>query len=458
MYRFASEYLEKWKLSKHRKPMVIRGARQVGKTYLVRSFATEHFDRLLEINFEQEPDIALLFSSNKPHKIIQLLELQFNIPISGGETLIFLDEVQAAPEVLGSLRYFYEEIPEQYIIAAGSLLEFAFEGPSFPIPVGRIEYLYLGPMQFEEFLLASGKDKLVSFLGNFHYQDSIPKPVHLQLIELMRTFFVTGGMPEPVSTYLESRSWQECESVKYALFRTFQDDFNKYGRRIKNRRLQLLFKKIPLVVGNKFKYVNIDRHERAGDLAKALDLLCLAHLVYRVQHSSCTGIPVGATADAKKFKTIFLDVGIMSTACGLNLLDYEKVEDVMLINSGSICEQYIGQHLLFSQQFFKEPELHYWIREKKGSSAEVDYVITEGPRIIPVEVKAGKSGSLKSLQIFINEKRPDMCVRFNSEPPSFFKGLTTLPDGQKTPFQLLSLPLYMAGQTRRLIAQATSDT
>jgi len=456
MYRFASEYLKKWKSSKRRKPLVIRGARQVGKTYLVRSFAGEYFDRLLEINFEQEPDIALLFSSNKPHKIIELLELQFNVPISNGKTLIFLDEVQAAPEVLGSLRYFYEEAPEQYIIAAGSLLEFAFEEPSFSMPVGRIEYLYLGPMQFEEFLIASGKDNLASFLSNFNYQDSIPKPIHLQLIELMRTFFVTGGMPEPVSTYLESHSWQECESVKYALFRTFQDDFNKYDRRVKNQRLQLLFKKIPLIVGNKFKYVNIDRHERAGDLAKALNLLCLAHLVYRVQHSSCTGIPIGATADARKFKTIFLDVGIMSTACGLNLLDYEKVEDVMLINSGSICEQYIGQHLLFSQQFFKEPELHYWVREKKGSSAEVDYVIAEGPRIVPVEVKAGKSGTLKSLQIFINEKSPDICIRFNSEPPSFFKGITILPDRQKTPFRLLSLPLYMAGQTRRLIDQAAN--
>ena len=128
----------------------------------------------------------------------------------------------------------------------------------------------------------------------------------------------------------------------------------------------------------------------------------------------------------------------------------------MLINSGSICEQYIGQHLLFSQQFFKEPELHYWVREKKGSSAEVDYVIAEGPRIVPIEVKAGKSGTLKSLQIFITEKRPGMCVRFNSEHPSFFKGLTTLPDRQNTPFRLLSLPLYMVGQTRRLIAQATN--
>ena len=458
MYRFASEYLKKWKSIKRRKPLVIRGARQVGKTYLVRSFAGEHFDRLLEINFEQEPDIALLFSSNKPHKIIQLLELQFNIPISDGKTLIFLDEVQAAPEVLSSLRYFYEEIPEQYIIAAGSLLEFAFEETSFSMPVGRIEYLYLGPMQFEEFLLASGKDNLVSFLTNFNYQDSIPNPVHLQLVELMRAFFVTGGMPDPVSTYLETRSWQACESVKHSLFTTFQDDFNKYGRRVKNQRLQLLFKKIPLVVGNKFKYVNIDRQERAGDLAKALNLLCLAHLAYRVQHSSCTGIPLGATADAKKFKIIFPDVGIMSTVCGFNLLDYEKVEDVMLVNSGSICEQYIGQHLLFSQQFFREPELHYWVREKKGSSAEVDYVIGEGPRIVPVEVKAGKSGTLKSLQIFIEEKHPGICVRFNSEHPSFFKGLTTLPDRQKTVFRLLSLPLYMVGQTRRLIALAANDT
>ena len=189
-----------------------------------------------------------------------------------------------------------------------------------------------------------------------------------------------------------------------------------------------------------------------------MNLFCLAHLVYRVYHSSCTGIPIGGTADPKKFRIIFIDVGIMSTACGLNLLDYEKVEDVMLINSGSICEQYIGQHLLFSQQFFKEPELHYWVREKKGSLAEVDYLIAEGPRIVPVEVKAGKRGTLKSLQIFIQEKRPGMCVRFNSETPSFFEGLTTLPDRQNTPFRLLSLPLCMVGQTRRLIAQAANDT
>ena len=169
--------------------MVIRGARQVGKTYLVRSFARDHFDHLLEINFEQHPDITLLFSSNKPYKIIQLLELQFNIPISSGKTLIFLDEIQAAPDVFASLRCFYEDIPKQHIIAAGSLLEFAFKEPFFSMPVGRIEYLYMGPMQFEEFLLACGKDNLVSFLNGFYYQDRIPGPIHLQLIEWLERLF-----------------------------------------------------------------------------------------------------------------------------------------------------------------------------------------------------------------------------------------------------------------------------
>lgn len=457
MYRLASEYLIKWKLNPKHKPLVIRGARQVGKTYLVRSFAGEHFDNLLEINFERDPETALLFSSKTPQKIIQLLELQFNIRIQAGKTLIFLDEIQAAPEVFASLRYFFEELPGQHIIAAGSLLEFAFEEPTFSMPVGRIEYLYLGPMQFDEFLLASGKDNLVTFLDNFYYQESIPEPIHRRLMDLFRTFLVTGGMPESIVSYLKNHSWQECESIKHSLLTTFQDDFNKYGKQVKNQRLQLLFKKIPLVVSTKFKYVYIDRHERAEYLAKSLNLLCLAHLAYRVHHSTCNGIPLGATIDSKKFKLLFIDVGLMSTVCGLNLLDYEKAEDIMLVNSGAVCEQYVGQNLLFSQHFYREPELHYWAREKKGSSAEVDYVIAEGSNIVPIEVKAGKSGTLKSLHLFLREKQSSLGVRFNSDGPSFLETKTVLPAGDNIPYSLLSLPLYMVGQARRLIGQLIRD-
>jgi len=453
MYRFATKYLTDWKTKKNRKPLVIRGARQVGKTFLVRSFVKDYFENLVEINFERNPELSGIFKSNNPEKIIQLLELQFNTSVIPGKSLLFLDEIQAAPEVFASLRFFYEEFQELHIIAAGSLLEFIFEEPTFSMPVGRIEYLYLGPMHFEEFLLASGKDKLISFLKGHAYKDIIPQSVHQHLMDLFRTFLVIGGMPESVKIYLNSKFWQDCEATKNSLLTTFQDDFNKYGKRIKNQQLAYLFKTIPLLVGKKFKYVNVSRSEKPRELAKALDLLCMARTVFRIYHSSSVGIPIGATINTKKFKSVFLDVGLMSTICGLNLLDYEKAEDIMLVNAGAVCEQYIGQELLFSQQFYREPELYYWSREKRGSSSEIDYVISEGTRIVPVEVKAGKSGTLKSLHLFLKEKECSIGVRFNSDLSSFMISEATLPDGSKFKYHLLSLPLYMVGQTRRLIRQ-----
>ena len=457
MRRFALEYLKTWKSKSSRKPLVIRGARQVGKTNLVRLLGKEYFDQMVEINFERDPEMASLFISKDPRKIVQLLELQYNIPIQPGAAILFFDEIQAAPEVLVSLRYFYEELPELHVIAAGSLLEFTLKEPAFSMPVGRIEYMHLGPMQLEEFLLAAGKDKLVTFMNEFSLGDTIPQPIHRQLMDLLRIFLVTGGMPQAVAAYLNTNSWQECESIKHSLLATFQDDFNKYGNMVRHQRLQLLFKKIPLLAGSKFKYVNVDRNERSGDLAKALNLLFHARIAYPVYHSSCSGIPLGATKHPRKFKVLFLDKGLMSTATGLNLLDYEKAEDVMKVNAGAICEQYIGQHLLFSQQPYCEPEVYYWLREKKTSSAEVDYVISEGTLIVPVEVKAGKSGTLKSLHLFLSEKHRSFGVRFNSDIPSILDSQTALAGRPNIPYRLLSLPLYMVGQVRRLTRLSIRD-
>ncbi len=457
MYRFALDDLKKWKSKSNRKPLVIRGARQVGKTHLVRLFAGEMFKHLVEINFERDSGIASLFRSNDPKNISRLLELQFDIPVIPGDTLLFFDEIQATPAILASLRYFYEDLPEQHIVAAGSLLEFAFEEPDFSMPVGRIEYMHLGPMQFEEFLMADGKDRLAAWLNDFSPGDDMPESVHRRLAGMLKTFLVTGGMPEAVAVYLKSGSWQECESVKHALLATFQDDFNKYGNRVRHQRLQTLFKKIPLIVGQKFKYVNIDRNERAGDLAGALNLLCHARVCHRVCHSSCSGVPLGAMADDKKFKALFLDVGLMSSSAGLNLLDFEKAEDVMTVNAGAVCEQFVGQHLLYSLPCYQQPEMYYWVREKKNSSAETDYVITEGTSLIPVEVKAGKSGTLKSLHLFLREKHQSLGVRFNAGLPSVLDTETALSDGLNIPYRLLSLPLCMVGQARRLIREQLGD-
>ena len=258
MKRNAELYLKSWRRETAHKPLIIRGARQVGKTYLVRSFAQE-FENLVEINFERNPEIAELFISNDPVQTIGLLELQLQTTITPGKTLLFLDEIQARPNIIASLRYFYEEMGDLHIIAAGSLLEFALEKPAFSMPVGRIEYLYLGPMQFEEYLIAAGREKLVLFLQNFQLSNSIPLPIHKQLLEHLQIFIITGGMPDAIKNFNETKSWQHCEKAKTSILTTFQDDFNKYGVKANPEILYDLFRKIPFQVGHKFKYANIDR-------------------------------------------------------------------------------------------------------------------------------------------------------------------------------------------------------
>lgn len=452
MYRHELEDLDRWRGRARRKPLIIRGARQVGKTTLVRLFAERFFDGLAEVNFERNPQLADLFASNNPTATLERLQLQLDLDITPGRTLLFLDEIQATPKVLASLRYFYEELPALHVIAAGSLLELALDRPTFSVPVGRIEYLHLGPMQFDELLLAADKTRLVELLNKYQLGDEVPLSIHRQLMSWLRTFLIVGGMPDAVRAFVEGGSHQESEAVKHSVLATFRDDFGKYGSRIDPARIRKVFERLPLIVGDKLKYVNIDRGERAKDLAAALRLLSLARVAYRVQHTAANGVPLGAETDERKFKALFLDVGLMATASGLTLLDLEQAEDVMMVNRGALCEQLVGQHLLYSAPPWEEPQLFYWAREKRGSSAEVDYVISQGREIIPVEVKAGKTGSLKSLHLFVREKKKRLAVRLSSAPPSVLEATTSLSDGNNVPFRLVSLPLYMIGQVRRLCA------
>lgn len=449
MYRTASDYLLKWKNRKRRKPLVIRGARQVGKSYLVSMFAEQNFSDFIEVNFERNPEMKSLFTGT-PEKIIKLLELKYNKKIDIENTLLFLDEIQAAPEVFAKLRYFYEEVPELHIIAAGSLLEFLLENHTFSMPVGRIEYLHLGPMTFEEFLTANGNTMLVDFIQNFSLSEDVPESVHSDLISLFKAFLIIGGMPEAVSAFVETKSYHESEIVKESILGTYEDDFNKYSSRVNHGRILNVFKKLPLMVGEKFKYVNVDKNERAKDIAKALHLLEMARIVFLIKHSACNGVPLGSQVNEKKFKITFLDVGLMVSACGMSMLDIENADDVMMVNSGALCEQFVGQHLLYLNEYYKKPELYYWVREAKSSSAEVDYVISSGTEIIPVEVKAGKTGRLKSLHQFVKEKGVDLSVRINLAKPSVFQESTRVPVGQSVEFNLLSIPFYLVGQVRRL--------
>jgi len=451
MYRFALDYLKQWKDRISRKPLVIRGARQVGKSYLVRIFAEREFEDLIEINFERDSKLAALFEVESPSKILKLLELQFEKPIVPGKTIVFLDEIQAAPKVFAKLRYFYEEIPQLHVVAAGSLLELVLSQSEFSMPVGRIEYLHLGPMTFEEFLLAGENRNLLDYLRHYSFKEKLPDPVHQKLMALYKTFISLGGMPQVLSAFMGTSSFKEAEIIKESIMQTFKDDFSKYGRKVNHQRLLNAFTRLPENVGRKFKYVNIDRNEQAKEIQKSLELLELAKIAYPVRHSACNGIPLGAETDERTFKILFLDVGLMLNSCGLSMLDLEKAGDVMLVNSGAVAEQAVGQHLLYSQDCYKEPELYCWVREKKNSEAELDYVISEGKMIIPIEVKSGKTGRLKSLHQFIYAKRSGLAVRFNTETASFTKNTSQMPDGSSVEYSLLSLPLYMAEELRRII-------
>ena len=440
MNRNALEYLIKWYGRKNRKPLIIRGARQVGKSYLVREFAKQVSLSLIEINFEKDPEAAKLFDKRSIQKTCEFLEIQYKTRLNPKTTLLFLDEIQAAPAVIPVLRYFYEERPELCIVAAGSLLEFVLTEHAFSMPVGRVEYLHLGPMTFEEFLEARGEAELKKYINKLDLKEPIPSPLHQKLMDHIRIYCVTGGLPEAIKIFLEN-TWEECGAVKKNILSTYQDDFSKYRNRIPDVRLRKVFQKIPQVIGEKLKYVNIDPDERAKDLGLALDLLCMARVAHRIYHSSSNGVPLGAEINQKFFKLLFLDVGLASSMGGLNLLDFEKTEDINLVNQGKLAEQLVGQHLLYDLPPYQTPELYYWAREKKNAAAEIDYVVSVGPQVIPIEVKSGKSGSLRSLHLFLKEKKLSLGIRFNSQPPNVLK---------ERNFTLISLPFYLIGQWKRL--------
>jgi predicted AAA+ superfamily ATPase len=442
-----------WKDRPNRKPLVIRGARQVGKTWIVKAFA-EQFDQYIEINFDKNPEKARLLSAGDINKSLELLQVDSDTDIVSGKTLLFLDEIQAVPEVFPVLRYLYEERPDIHVVAAGSLLELLLADHDFSMPVGRVEYLYLGPMDFEEFIIALGQQRLAFFLNEYALGDVIPESIHKKLLDLVKLFWVIGGMPAAVSIYLHSNKLSDATREHSAVLQTYEDDFAKYRKRIYPQRLRKVFTKIPALIGHKLKYVNLDPNERARDLADTLQLLEMARVIYLVKHSAGNGIPLGAQVKERVFKPLFLDVGLVTTSLGLSLSDLELMDDLLLVNNGVLAEQFVGQHLLYGLPYYEKPQLYYWNREQKSSNAEVDYLTVCRNRVIPVEVKAGKTGTLKSMQVFVTEKKVPIALRFNANPPLCCRQETAIANKEKVCYQFVSLPLYLIKQVPRLLEQA----
>lgn len=441
-YRSELEYLIDWIERSNRKPLIMQGARQVGKSTLVHLLAGKTSRHLLEIDFEKNPKYADLFKSQEPETILKLLAVQLNQSIDPNNSLLFLDEIQKTPEVLMSLRYFYEKMPSLPVIATGSLLDLALKEINFSFPVGRIEYFYLTPINFETFLLATKKEQQLDFIKQYTLHQEIPASIHHALLGLVKEYFIVGGLPAAVSDYVATGDFLNVDRTKKGLIIAYQDDFAKYALPPEQNRLRQIFNKVPRILGEKFKYTNINPEQKSTLLKKALDHLHLARVVHVVYHTDANGIPLGSEIKEKHFKTYFVDVGLVSSSVNLNILDFTEEQDFTLVNAGKIAEQFVAQELLQFRELYENPALYYWQREKKSSSAEIDFVIAHKNQVIPVEVKAGKSGTLKSLHYFVKEKNLPLGIRVCNQLPSLH---------DEASFRLLTFPFYLIGQLKRLL-------
>jgi predicted AAA+ superfamily ATPase len=449
MRRYAMQKLKNWLVSEGRKPLVLRGARQVGKTWLVRALAADSQRALCEINFEKKPEWAVHFESNDPVKILKNLEAALNQSISPDQSILFLDEIQAAPELFAKLRWFYEQMPELPVIAAGSLLEFELADHSFSMPVGRISYLFLEPLGFEEFLLAKEEEFLLGALQSVTLQDPLNDVLHEKACELFKEYLMVGGMPEAVAAWTKHESWDALSAVHHDLISTYKDDFAKYAGRLSTTYLDQVLNAIPRLLAKKFVYSQVNPDARHGSLKQAVDLLIQARVCHVVQGTHANGIPMGSEIDSKVFKLILMDVGLVSSLLGLKLHTMRGLEEVMLVNKGALAEQVVGQLLRLLFPGYMSPHLYYWSRSVAGSSAEIDYLIQQGNILIPVEVKSGSEGKMRSLHQFVSEKNWTRALRVYEGPLSWNKIETKTTQGKPVIYDLLSLPFYLLEQAER---------
>lgn len=449
--------LEYWLAKPDRKPLILRGARQVGKSTLVRLFAERCRRPLAEVNLERHPDLAPAFARNDPAYLLNVLEALPGIGSIGPDGLLFLDEIQSVPEAISVLRYFREDMSDLPVLAAGSLLDFALADHRLPMPVGRVTYLHMGPMSFTEFLNAAGAERLASLIDAFEIGQELDAAVHNRLMGLLRTYLFTGGMPEAVDAFARSRRFRDVGEVHNSIIDTYREDFPKYvGSRSLSRILNV-FNFAARNVGRKVKYVHFSREDKAAATRADIELLCMARVLAKVVHSHCNGLPLQADADARVYKLIFMDVGLMNAVCGLGWTAIESMNDGRLVNEGAMAEQFIGQHLQELLAGSPNRELTYWLREGRAANAEVDYVAAFEGRIVPIEVKAGAGGGLKSLHQFVAEKRVSLAVRFDAAPPSVQTVRTTVQRAGipvEVAYRLISLPIYLVERLPSLLAQA----
>ncbi len=426
MKRLIDYYLHLWKDDQYRMPLLLRGARQVGKTFSVRKLG-ESFPEFVEINLEETPEAHAIFEKNlDPERMIAQLSAIIRQPINPGKTLLFIDEIQVVPRAIIALRYFYEKMPQLHVIGAGSLLDFAIE--QVGMPVGRVQSLYMFPLSFAEFLVALNYTILLKEILSHDPEKEMASAMHNKALALVGDYCALGGMPRAVQLWKETKNPLNCAKVHAAILDSYRQDFGKYAKKLQIKYVELIFENVPVQLGKKFRYNLIDGEFRKRELAPALDLLVTAGVVHKVFHSAGQGSPLGAQIDLQDYKTLFLDVALSQALLDLDIAGWLSDPDNEFINKGALVEAFVGQEMLAYDDPHAKRNIYYWNREARGSSAEVDYLMQQKNCIIPIEVKSGPGKTLKSLQLFL-ESHPSSLygVRFSTQNYSEYQKIKSLP-------------------------------
>lgn len=412
--RKVDEELLAWKSSDRRMPLLLRGARQVGKSTAVRQLG-KTFKYYVEVNLERQPSVGKLFTDDIDVKrTCGALSAMTGVPIVAGETLLFIDEIQVSKAAVMSLRYFKEEYGELHVIAAGSLLEFTLEElPSFG--VGRIRSMYMYPFSFDEFVEAQGLRELVEYKRKASADEPLPEAMHQQLTDLLKTFYLIGGMPAAVREWIETGSYLECGRVHNDILETYQDDFSKYKKRVSPTLLRKVLRSVALQAGQKFTFSRVDSDTHTGTIKEALRLLTLAGLIVPVTHTDANGVPLGAEEDDRYVKYLFVDLGLMQTMLNTPASDVLLASDVDFVNRGAASEMFAGLEMMKYGDSFRRAEMHYWQSMSRNGNAEVDYLTCRGGVVVPVEVKANTRGSMQSLWLFMRKKNLTRAIRTSLE-------------------------------------------
>jgi len=425
--------------------LLLRGARQVGKTWLVRELARERKLKLVEVNFELQPEAKAAFQSLQPATILSALALLGFPPVQPGSGLLLLDEIQACPRAIAALRYFHESRPDLAVIGTGSLLEFAMEAEAFSMPVGRIEFLWLQPMNFVEYLQARGNHALADAVSRFTpTRDVWPEIAHRQALAELRTYLFCGGMPQALQAMAEGNDPEACRRAHLSILQSYRQDFYKYAGKVKAALAEQLFLRAPGLVGGRFKFSHIDGEARSAELKPVVRALEKAGVIRRVYHSSGQGLPLATDCNERLAKLFMLDVGLMHAALRI---DAQLVQepDLLAIHRGAVAEQFVAQELLASAPPDREGDLYFWAREALNSQAEVDFLVPSGSKVLPIEVKSGATGTLKSLRAFLDSH------------PATPQGLRVYTGMPMTTERIVHLPLYLARAAHQLLAPAAAE-